>query len=64
MELTINSTPTPQLNSACGGCLVDEPERARFDRLIEQAGVRMISTATLLEGTLVVEGREGVAAAV
>lgn len=49
--------------SAIAAILFDEPERARFDRLIEQAGARMISTATLLEATLVVEGRKGVAAA-
>lgn len=44
--------------SAIAAILFDEPERARFDRLIEADPVRLISAATRVEACLVVEGRK------
>lgn len=39
--------------------LFDEPERARFAAVIEAAPVRLVSAASFLEATMVVEGRKG-----
>lgn len=48
--------------SAIIAILFDEPERRRFNEVIEQHDVRLISAATLLESSMVVEGRSGEAA--
>lgn len=45
--------------SAIAAILFDEPERAFFNRVIERAPIRLISAATLLESTMVVESRQG-----
>jgi ribonuclease VapC len=44
--------------SAIVAILFDEPERVRFDRLIEADPVRLISAATRVEACLVIEGRK------
>jgi ribonuclease VapC len=48
--------------SAIVAILFDEPERRRFNELIEADGIRLISAATFLEAALVVESRRGEAA--
>jgi ribonuclease VapC len=48
--------------SAILSILFDEPERRRFNELIEADGIRLISAATFLEAALVVESRRGEAA--
>jgi len=45
--------------SAVAAILFDEPERRRFNELIEADPTRLISAATLLESGIVVEGRSG-----
>jgi ribonuclease VapC len=45
--------------SALIAILTDETERAAFNRLIEAATVRLISTATVLEAAMVIESRKG-----
>jgi ribonuclease VapC len=45
--------------SAVLAILKDEPERAEFVALIEQAPRRIISTASVLEAAMVLEGRKG-----
>ena len=42
--------------------LLNEPERRRFNELIEADGMRLISAATFLEASLVIESRQGPAA--
>jgi ribonuclease VapC len=44
--------------SAIIAILLDEPERARFDRLIDADPVRLISAASRVEACLVIEGRK------
>ena len=48
--------------SAIVAILFDEPERRRFNELIEADGIRLISAATFLEAALVIESRRGEAA--
>lgn len=48
--------------SAIVAILFDEPERRRFNELIEADGTRLISAVTFLEAALVVESRRGEAA--
>lgn len=45
--------------SAIVAILFQEPDAARFIEIVEQAPTRLISTATQLETTFVVEGRKG-----
>jgi ribonuclease VapC len=45
--------------SAICAILFDEAERARFDRLIDEDNVRMVSAVTRVEAAFVVEGRKG-----
>ena len=45
--------------SAIVAILLNEPERRRFDRLIEKDSIRLLSAATLVEVALVIEGRKG-----
>ncbi|MHB1501496.1 MAG: type II toxin-antitoxin system VapC family toxin [Candidatus Dormibacteria bacterium] len=45
--------------SALAAVLFDEPERAEFIRQIAAAPHRLISSATLLEASIVVESRRG-----
>jgi ribonuclease VapC len=45
--------------SAIVAILLDEPERRRFDRLIEDDPKRLVSAASRVEATLVIEGRKG-----
>lgn len=45
--------------SAIAAILFDEPERPGFVRAIDDAAVRLLSAASLVEATLVVEGRKG-----
>lgn len=45
--------------SALVAILTDEPERRRFNEVLEAAPVRLISAATLLEAALVLESRKG-----
>lgn len=45
--------------SAVVAILFDEPERRDFNEIIERHEVRLISAATLLECSMVVEGRSG-----
>lgn len=45
--------------SAIVAILFDEPERRRFNEIIEAHEIRLISAATLLESSMVVEGRSG-----
>lgn len=45
--------------SAIAAILFDEPERARFVHAIDGSAVRLLSAASLVEATLVVEGRKG-----
>ena len=39
--------------------LLDEPERPSFTRLIEQDATRLVSAATLVEVSIVIESRKG-----
>jgi ribonuclease VapC len=48
--------------SAILAILLNEPERRHFNELIETDGMRLISAATLLEASLVIESRQGPAA--
>ncbi len=48
--------------SALLAVLLDEPERRRFNELIEAARTRLVSAATLLEAAIIVEARRGEAA--
>ncbi len=45
--------------SALLAILLDEPERRRFNELIETDPTRLISAATLLEASIVIESRAG-----
>jgi ribonuclease VapC len=45
--------------SAIVAILFDEPERPQFAAAIDAAALRLLSAATLVEATLVVEGRKG-----
>jgi ribonuclease VapC len=45
--------------SAILAILLDEPERATFTRLIEQDQRRLVSAATLVEVSIVIESRKG-----
>ena len=45
--------------SAILAVLLDEPERAAFVNRIEQAERRLVSTMTVLEAAMVLEGRKG-----
>jgi ribonuclease VapC len=46
-------------SSAILAILLDEPERPRFTRLIEQDPARLVSAATLVEVSIVIESRKG-----
>jgi ribonuclease VapC len=46
-------------SSAILAILLDEPERATFTRLIEQDQRRLVSAATLVEVSIVIESRKG-----
>jgi ribonuclease VapC len=46
-------------SSAILAILLDEPERQRFARLIEQDPARLVSAATLVEVSIVIESRKG-----
>lgn len=46
-------------SSAILAVLLDEPERADFARRIEQDQTRLVSAATLVEVTIVIESRKG-----
>ncbi len=46
-------------SSAILAILLDEPERRSFTRLIEQDSTRLVSAATLVEVTMVIESRKG-----
>jgi ribonuclease VapC len=46
-------------SSALIAILLDEPERADFNRKIEKAIIRMISAGSLLETAMVIESRLG-----
>ena len=48
--------------SAILAILLNEPERRHFNELIEADGMRLISAATFLEASLVIESRQGPAA--
>lgn len=48
--------------SALLAILLDEPERRRFNELIESHPVRLVSAASVLEAAIVVETRSGEAA--
>jgi len=48
--------------SALVAILFDEPERRRFNELIEADETRLISAVTLVEASLVIESRRGEAA--
>ena len=48
--------------SAILSILFEEPDRAVFAQKIEDTSPRLMSTATLLEATMVVEGRGGASA--
>ena len=48
--------------SALLAILLDEPERRRFNELIEADPVRLISAANVLEAAIVLESRSGEAA--
>lgn len=43
--------------SALVAILLEEPERARFDRAIEADPVRLVTAATLVETALVIDNR-------
>ena len=44
-------------SSALVAMLTDEPEAARYEQAIEQDNVRLISSATMLETSIVIEAR-------
>ena len=46
-------------SSAILAILLDEPERPRFTRLIEEDPTRLVSAATLVEVSIVIESRKG-----
>ena len=46
-------------SSAILAILLDEPERPGFTRLIEQDPMRLVSAATLVEVSIVIESRKG-----
>ena len=46
-------------SSAILAILLDEPERPSFTRLIEQDATRLVSAATLVEVSIVIESRKG-----
>ena len=46
-------------SSAILAILLDEPERPSFTRLIEQDPMRLVSAATLVEVSIVIESRKG-----
>jgi ribonuclease VapC len=46
-------------SSAILAILLDEPERAIFTRLVEQDQTRLVSAATLVEVSIVIESRKG-----
>lgn len=48
--------------SAILAILLDEPEQEEFAELIEQDPTRLISTASILEASIVLEGRRNIAA--
>ena len=48
--------------SAVVAILFDEPDRRRLNELIESDSTRLISAATLVESSMVVEGQRGEAA--
>jgi len=48
--------------SALLAILLDEPERRRFNELIEAARTRLVSAATVLESGIILETRRGEAA--
>ena len=45
-------------SSALVAILLDEPERHRFDRLIRADRIRLISAATLVEISIVIDSRK------
>jgi ribonuclease VapC len=45
--------------SAIVATLLDEPDRAAFDRLIEDDPTRLVSAITRVEATFVIESRKG-----
>jgi ribonuclease VapC len=45
--------------SAIAAILFDEPEKPHLDRLIDRDPVRLVSAATRVEATFVIEGRKG-----
>ena len=45
--------------SALLAILLNEPERRRFNELIEADAVRLVSAATVLEASIVLESRAG-----
>src|SRR5258708_37363749 len=49
-------------SSALLAILLDEPERRRFDELIEADETRLISAATLVEASIAIEAKKGEAA--
>jgi len=46
-------------SSAILAILLDEPERATFTRLVEEDQRRLVSAATLVEASIVIESRKG-----
>jgi len=48
-------------SSAILAILLDEPERPSFAQLIEQDATRLVSAATLVEVSIVIESRKGMA---
>jgi ribonuclease VapC len=46
-------------SSAILAILLDEPERATFTRLVEEDQRRLVSAATLVEVSIVIESRKG-----
>lgn len=46
--------------SAVLAILNNEPERALFSRLIDEAPIRLISAVSVLEASMVLEGRRGI----
>ena len=46
-------------SSALAAILLDEPEQHRFDKLIEEDPVRLLSAVSWVEISIVIEGRKG-----
>ena len=46
-------------SSALVAIVFDEPEAAQFRKAVSRAGIRIIPVASVLEATMVVEGRRG-----